>query len=174
MATQFLWRNDVNNRDNIKSGDLLIWSKDKNSSMSNMFLNLVRLMTRSEFAHVAIAMRLDGRLYVLEASIPNVRLLPVRDEDTFYHIPTDVDMTKDLEDFIVGKLGLPYSFGDCIRAYFGMTLRNDDRYQCAELSHEFYTKAGYDLPSDAFTPSKVVYAILNESGRSLRNIPAIA
>lgn len=57
--------------------------------------------------------------------------------------------------FLMSKIGLPYSLRDAVRAFFGMTTKRDDNWQCAELAHAFYEESGILLPKQ-FKPSEVV------------------
>lgn len=159
-------------RESIKSGDLLIWSKNIRNSKSNFYLNLIRFFTRSEYAHVAVAWILEGRLFIVEATEPVLRITPVKDYDEFYHLSMDVSFTKESEDWLIDKIGLTYSIMDAIRAYLGKTVKNDRRYQCAELSNEFYKFHNIDL-GDAFTPTAIVSKALFTRNESLRAIAAL-
>lgn len=164
--------NYMTNRSNIQSGDLLIWSRDKNSRISNIYLNLIRFFTRSEFAHVAVAWRLEGRLYIVEATMPVVRLSPIRDDDSFYHIPMGVQWSSKAEDFLLDKIGLFYSLLDAARGYFGITTQKDSRWQCAELCNYFYRELDIDLGED-LTPSGLVKTALSISERPLSYMPEV-
>jgi hypothetical protein len=147
-------------RQDIKSGDLLIWKDSKKSFMSNLTLNAIRLLTRSEYAHVAVAWRNeDNQLCKFEASQPKVRMVNITNDDAFFHIPMSVAWNDDSLKYLKSKEGLKYSIFDAIRAFFGITLENDSRYQCAELANEFYALHGINL-AGAFTPSALVHAIL--------------
>lgn len=149
----------MHHRQAIKSGDLLIWKKSKKSLISNWTIELIRFFTRSDFAHVGIAWVMDGRVFVVEATQPVVRLTIVKDNDEFYHAPMVIEWSDTSEEYLIDKIGLKYSVFDAIRAFLGKTLDNDRRYQCAELANEFYKTHGIEL-GDAFTPSKLVEAVL--------------
>jgi hypothetical protein len=149
----------MHHRQAIKSGDLLIWKKSKKSLISNWTIELIRFFTRSDFAHVGIAWVMDGRVFVVEATQPVVRLTIVKDNDEFYHAPMVVEWSDTSEEYLIDKIGLKYGVFDAIRAFLGKTLDNDRRYQCAELANEFYKTHGIEL-GDAFTPSKLVEAVL--------------
>lgn len=153
-------------RQDIKTGDMLIWSKDSRSLLSNLFLKLIRLATMSEYAHVGTALWLEGRLYVVEATIPMVRLAPIRDDEEFYFISMDVNWNRQAEDFLLDKVGLFYSILDSIRAQFGITTARDDKWQCVEISNYLYKELGIDL-GDVFTPSKIVEAALDLPGKRM-------
>lgn len=149
----------MHHRQAIKSGDLLIWKKSKKSLISNWTIELIRFFTRSDFAHVGIAWVMDGRVFVVEATQPVVRLTIVKDNDEFYHAPMVIEWSDTSEEYLIDKIGLKYSVFDAIRAFLGKTLDNDRRYQCAELANEFYKTHGIEL-GDAFTPSELVEAVL--------------
>ena len=146
-------------RQNIRSGDLLVWSKNQQSFISNCFLDVIKFATQSEFAHVGIAVRLFGRLFVVEATIPEVRLAPVSKHEEFYHVPMHVHWNFNYNTILLNYLGLKYSIMDCFRAYFGKVAKHDDRYQCAELAHDAYKQMGIDL-GEVYTPSELVDAAL--------------
>lgn len=152
--------------DDIQSGDLLVWSKDKRSTLSNVYLNVIRVATSSEYAHTAIAWRINGRLFIVEATMPNIRLIPVFADDEFYHIPMGLEWQNDSEEYLIDKLGLLYSLMDAMRGYFGITVENDRKYQCAELCKEFYELHGYVLEC-GLTPAKLVKCILEKYDRTM-------
>lgn len=159
-------------RSTIKSGDLLIWKKSKFSKTSNFYLNIIRFFTRSEYAHVAIAWRLDGRLFAVEATQPLLRVSPIKMLDEFYHVPMNVKWDSRSEAWLVDKVGLKYSLLDAVRAYLGITVEDDSRYQCAELANEFYKEHGIDL-GNAYTPSLVVSNALEKTHTALNYIKSI-
>jgi len=146
-------------RNTIKSGDLLVWSDNGQSFFSELFLSMVRIFTASDFAHVGIAVKINNRLFVLEATLPKVQLIPVSNYDHFYHISMGVDWNVDHEDFLYSKIGIKYSLFDAIRAYLGIVKLNNDKWQCAELATEFYKTAGFNF-TDTYTPTKLVNFIL--------------
>jgi hypothetical protein len=152
--------------DDIQSGDLLVWSKDKRSTISNVYLNVIRFATSSEYAHTAIAWRINGRLFIVEATMPNIRLIPVMVDDEFFHIPMGLEWQNESEEYLIDKLGLLYSLFDAMRGYLGITLENDRKYQCAELCKEFYELHGIVL-GNSFTPAKLVNDILENYGKSM-------
>jgi len=159
----------MSKRSDIASGDLLVWKKSKFSKTSNFYLNLIRFFTRSEYAHVGVAWRIDGRLFVVEASQPVVRIVPVKEADEFYHISMDIAWTEFSENWLLDKVGLKYSILDAVRAYLGKTIEDDRRYQCAELANEFYKLHGINL-SYAFTPSLLVSEALENTFAELNYI----
>lgn len=151
--------NYEDHRPNIRSGDLLIWSKDPSSSFRNFLLDVVRFFTKSEYGHVGIAWKIGGRLFVIEATIPRVRIVPVSDLSSFYHVPLRMRWKREYEDYLLEKVGAPYSMRDAIRAYFTDSVENDGTWQCAELANRFYSRVGIPM-GNAFTPAKIVERLL--------------
>lgn len=149
----------TNYRDTIRSGDLLIWSKGTNSFVGNILLFIIRLFTMSEYTHVGIAWKIGNRLFVIEANMPSVRIIPLSSFSKFYHIPMGIEWTNDIESYLLDKIGEPYSIKGAITGYFGSINNTDGNWQCAELANMFYKSIGIDY-GDAYTPSKLVKAIL--------------
>lgn len=152
----------------IESGDLLCWKKDSHSSTSDFLIQSIRLLTRSEYGHVGIAWRchdgIDDELFVIEATIPKIRVSRVMVDRDFDCIPMHVPWNRKGKDFLVSKLGNPYSTLDAFRAFFGITLKDDDSFQCVELAHYFYEVYGLNLVHD-FTPGGLVKAAEKYNGR---------
>lgn len=115
---------------------------------------------------MGIAWRFGNRLFVIEATIPHVRIIPVSVKDEFYHIPMDVTTTEEAEEFIFEQIGKPYSIWDAMKAYMGNTLEDQDRYQCAELAMAFYRKLKVQLDCLAI-PSDLVNEILSKNATSI-------
>ncbi len=159
----------VQHRSQIRSGDLLVWSKNGHSKLSNFILFIIKLFTQSTYAHVGIAWKIGKRLFVIEATIPQVRIIPVSEKDEFYHIPLNIEWKKDYDVFLLDKIGLDYSIFDAINAFLGKRLEKDDRWQCAELANEFYRSIGIEF-GEAYTPGDLVEAVLETRETSIYKI----
>jgi len=155
--------------DQIKSGDLLIWYDNYSTWYNNILLYIVRLFTRSEYGHVGVAWVICDRVFVIEATMPVIRIMPVTLDRPFYRIAMNIDWNKEYESFLIEKVGLDYSLLDAIRAYFGKTLADDDKWQCAELALAFYKLTGINLNNE-YTPSELVKALLSKHHKSLEYI----
>ena len=143
----------------IQSGDLLAWSKDPYSTWGDLTLEAIRFFTRSEFGHVGIAWRnhdgLDDELFVIEATMPHVRIARVTTDRAFMCVPMGIQWSDDNKRFLVSKLGYPYGLLDALRAGLGLRVEHDMKWQCAELAHAFFEASGVVLKSE-FTPGAVV------------------
>ncbi len=153
----------------IKTGDLLVWGADNTGpALGRVFSYLVRLFTVSNYSHVGIAFVLSKRLFVIEAKRTGVVITPLSDRDVFYHIPMGIDADRDVEDFLISKVGCKYSFTGLFRGFFFNEANHmDSNYQCAELVNEFYKRCGIDLDG-AYTPRKIVDAVMSKSACGLR------
>lgn len=158
----------------VKTGDLLVWNKSY--SGTKFWLNLVRFSTMSEFGHVSVAIRnTDGSLWHIEAVQPVIRKVPVPDDAQFYILPVSRVISKNLNlSFFDDKIGKRYSMMDALRSYFGYVTEDDDSWQCAELSKEFYEESGLTLPMRSVTPSRLVRSLMDNYHLSLYRSSAIS
>lgn len=152
----------------INSGDLLAWGRGSGSRASNFFVWFVRLCTFSFVGHVGIAWKVKGQLWVIEATFPFVRAIPVRTDQVFYHIPAPpgTKWDEEIEQFLLNLIGCVYSLMDCVRAGLGKTTSKDRNYQCAELAIEYYRRVGLTIKC-RYTPIGIVKAILKMNSGKL-------
>lgn len=149
-------------RTEICSGDLVAWSVRKVRNLSDLPGMIVRIFTASEYKHVGIAWVIGGRVFVVEAVSPCVRIYPLSAQVPFYHVNMSVEWADSLESYLLSQVGVDYSLMDDIRAYFGKPAADNKGVQCAELCNDFYEAAGIHL-GDAYTPSEVVEACLQQN-----------
>lgn len=159
----------------VHGGDLLIWSHDPYSALSDFYLRVVREATRSKYAHLAIAWKcadaFHDELFAVEATMPKIRAHRVTDETEYYALPMGLPMTLEGKAFLMSKLGLPYGLMDAVRAGLGIVTKDDDQYQCAEFAHEYYTLYNLVLGTRK-TPKAVIQAALcHTKERIYRVIP---
>ena len=64
-------------RDQIKTGDLIGFTHKGWLGWYNFKVQMVRMFTRSEYSHVAIAYVMNDRIFILEAVGAEVRLFPL-------------------------------------------------------------------------------------------------
>lgn len=153
-------------RDMLQNGDLLGWRSFKGTDKSGFYLNLVRVATFSEFGHVSIVWNRNSEVGHVEAARPRIQHNPVAYGE-IYVIPMGLSLSDtDMESFFGDKLGLRYSTRDAIMGYIGQIPKEEDRYQCAELSLEFLRAFGVVLP-DAYTPSRLMRQALIHTGRPM-------
>ena len=148
-------------RDQIRSGDLLAWSQKGIHSLGDIVSHAIRFATESEYQHVGMAWVSGGRIFVIEAYPPEIRVRPLSDLTPFYHVNMNVQWNHEVERFLLDRVGQKYSYLEALRAYFGRPIKNNQLWECGEFAHDFYATAGIDL-GDAYTPAEVVEAALKQ------------
>lgn len=148
-------------RENIQTGDLLIWTGEESIGKDALYLKLVRLMTLSDYGHVSVAWKVNGELFHVEATQPKVAFKRVSSSNPFYRIPVEIEVSdRQMHQFFDDKLGLNYSFMDALYAYIGLTLKDEDRWQCVELANYFYRSIGIDV-GEIYLPNRFVKAMMD-------------
>ena len=145
----------------IKSGDLLAWSHRGWGSWYDLQIQAVRIFTRSEYCHVGVAWVIGGRVFVLEAVKPLVRIFPLSKLLPFYWLPLDAPWCVDAEELALSHIGEPYSTLQAINGFLqNLTPGEDSQWQCAEYVATVLRTNGVDL-GDTITPSALVLAAQN-------------
>lgn len=142
-------------RSTIRSGDLLAWSHRGWWSWHDFKIQMVRMFTRSEYSHVAIAWVVGGRVFVIEAVEPLVRIYPLSKLGEFYHIALGAPWKPETEEVALSHVGVRYSQLDAIKAFF-RPLGPNKVTECAALALNILHADGVDLGERA-TPDAVVY-----------------
>lgn len=155
-------------RDQIKSGDLLAWSTKGISGFMGLVTNIIRFVTQSEYEHVGVAWVVSGRIFVIEAVFPNVRIRPLNLSIPFYTIPMNIEWDQTKEEFLLSKIGDKYSVWKAITSMF-IKLPVNREWQCAQLVMEFYKSTGIDL-GEQCTPASMVERAMTLSNSSLKLI----
>ena len=142
-------------RSTIKSGDLLAWSHRGFGTWHDIKIQIVRIATRSEYSHVGVAWVVGGRVFVIEAVQPLVRIYPLSKLGSFYHIPLGALWRPETEEIALAHIGGPYSQLDAVKAFF-RPLGKSVVTECAALVLNILRADGIDL-GDRATPDAVVY-----------------
>lgn len=143
-------------RRNIKSGDLLAWSHRGWNSLYDVQIQAIRVFTQSEYCHVGLAWVIGGRVFVLEAVTPKIRIYPLSKLGEFYWLPLGAQWRPETEEFALSKVGEVYSKWQAVKSYF-KPLRIDNKWQCAEYARQVLLRNGVDL-GEKVTPSAIVKA----------------
>jgi len=149
----------------IRSGDLIAQGHGDWKSWTGIKVNLVRFFTRSTYSHVGIAWVVGGRVMLLEAVMPKLRIFPLSLAGDFFWIPMNAPWTEQTEEFALSKIGVDYSQKDAIKAFF-KPLEDGNVNECAAYVREVYELDGIDL-GELSRPDSVVQAAL-ERGSDLR------
>lgn len=141
----------------IKSGDLLAWTHRGWGSWYDFKIQMVRMFTRSEYSHVGVAWVSAGRVWVIEAVTPKVRVFPLSKLSPFYWLPMPVGpWDEERETAALAPVGDDYSQWQAIVSIAHKPTR-DNLWQCAELAHMIEALFGIELGKD-ITPKGLVRA----------------
>jgi len=160
----------INARDQIRSGDLLAWSHRGWGSWYDFEVQMVRMSTRSEYSHVGLAWNAGGRIMVLEAVQPRVRIFPLSMLLPCYWVSRTWGWDdEDLERAML-RVGQEYSKIDAFKAYFNKLKSGaNSRWQCAEFIVTSLVRRGFaDVRP---IPTHVVQHAL-ETGAPMRYLKA--
>lgn len=146
-------------RSRIKTGDLLAWSTHQAKGFHLLVNKLIRLFTMSEYSHVGVAWVIGDRIFIIEAVQPVVRIYPLSNEVPFYHVGMNLKINEDSFNYLLSRVGEPYSLWQAVSAYFGKP-KADKQWQCAELVSSFYKRVGLNL-KNSWTPSTLIAAVLS-------------
>ncbi|EKD89581.1 MAG: hypothetical protein ACD_33C00041G0008 [uncultured bacterium] len=150
-------------RSEIKSGDLLAWEIKKINSFIDFLLLLYQKIYRIKYSHVGIAVVYGNRVFCLEASSPQVRLVPLSLLGDFYIVKANVKWKKQYDNILLSEIAKPYSLFDYVRNILGFKRSSDSLY-CSELVANFYLDIAYTFNEDAgLNPSDLVKEIVKES-----------
>lgn len=156
------------NISDLRNGDLIAWRRGIPGSGKFNYLNLVRLLTMSDFGHVSIVVKRASGPRVFEAVMPKIREASIPRLASIYAIPMNLGLTEEEMDAFFGdKVGLKYSERDAFYWLIGKIPKEDNRYQCAELITDFYKLHDIRL-EDSYTPSRLVRRLVENESRVLR------
>ena len=139
----------TNLRRHIKSGDVLAWTHRSWRTWYDIKVQLIRLFTLSEYSHVGIAVVMGGRVWVLEAVTPKVRLVPLSNLLPCYHVTGKGMSPEQVEVGLawIGREDVEYSQLEAAKTLFGLNARDNDQIQCAELVNIVLGNPCKDTPS---------------------------
>ena len=154
-------------RSEIKTGDLIAWNDAEIDSFFGFVLYLYQKILKANYTHVGVALRIGGRIFIVEATPPEVRLIPLKMTSDFYHIKANVKANPQNQiKFLLATLGTRYSLWDMVKAVFKLGRSNNDFY-CSELAGHFYNEFGHLTDRDVgFSPDTIVNAMVKHTGNS--------
>ena len=142
----------------IRSGDLISQSHGDWTTWRGFKVNLVRIFTRSTYSHLGVAWVIGGRVFILEAVKPKLRIYPMSKIGDFYLLPLQAPWSEFAESMALKNIGVDYSEIVAMQAFFG-PLQDGEVRQCAAYALAVLRADGIDLGSRA-TPDAVVLAAM--------------
>lgn len=120
-------------RDQIKSGDIIALSRGGWGNFHDILVNCVRIFTKSTYSHVGIAWVIGGRVFIVDAVVPKIRIFPLSKEVPFYWLPTPFKWNDTVEEKLLERVGEPYSRIEAIRAFISKNTNGERVWECAKL-----------------------------------------
>jgi hypothetical protein len=111
-----------------------------------------------------------GRVFCLEAVVPEIRIFPLSKLGEFYWIPMGLNWTEELEDYALSLIGEKYSQLLAIASAFDQVPKGGKLWQCAKYVHAIYEKVGISL-GELFTPTNIVHEALLLGNSSTLVVP---
>lgn len=142
----------------IRSGDLIGQSGGSWKTWAGIKVNMVRIFTRSTYSHVGIAWVVGGRVFMLEAVKPRLRIYPMSKIGDFYWLPMEARWGANAEHAALENVGVEYSELVALKAFFG-PLEEGNVQQCAAYALTVFRADAIDLGNRA-TPDSVVLAAM--------------
>lgn len=125
-------------RSRIRSGDLLGFTHRPWWPWHDFKVQMVRMATRSEYAHVATAVRMKGRVWAIEAVKPYPRIVPLSNLLPADWVQIKAPWRAETEEAalkLIGKHGERYSEWEAVRGFFGKVVPGaDSNWMCAEYT----------------------------------------
>ena len=161
-----------NARAQIKSGDLLAWSHRGWSSWYDIKVQAVRIWQRSRYSHVATAYVGMNRVWVIEAVMPEIRMIPLSNALPFDWVAMGAPWKPETEERMIGLIGRPkdkaarYSQWQAVMGGMGkLKPGTDNLWMCAETAWYAAKLDGIDLGSKIYPSEIVQSAALRPEGR---------
>jgi hypothetical protein len=151
-------------RPEIKSGDILAFSHVGWKTWHDWKIQAVRMATRSLYSHVATAWVVGGRVLVIEAVQPLVRIFPLSKLGDFYWVPMNAPWSPAAEAKAMSAVGEKYSQIQAIESFFGEP-KKDNLWQCCEFTKTVAETDGIIIDCHP-TPANIMQT-LQEMGKTI-------
>jgi uncharacterized protein YycO len=160
-------------RGTIKTGDLVSWKAGKINSIFDFILYVYQKILKPKSVHVGIVINVGGRLMVVEARPPAVRIFPLSMMENFDYVKTNIEEKSSNLDFLLRDVGVPYELMDVLKGIILESKGKDELY-CSEQCYNFYKEVGL-LADDKYIhagrlPETLVEAILKATGNTFQHV----
>lgn len=140
----------------IRSGDLVAFRRSCWTTWHGVKVNLARWLCGSRYSHVAITWVVSGRVFVIEAVKPVLRIHSLSDLGDFYLLSMGAHWRASTEHYALAGIGTRYSELLALKAFFA-ALPDGNIEQCAAYVREILKREGINLGARS-TPDAVVMA----------------
>ena len=155
-------------RDQLRTGDLVSWKINKLDSIFSFILYLYQKILKPRSVHVGVVLKMNGRLFVVEARPPCVRLYPLSMMEDFSYVPVGLPENDKHVDYLLENMGVSYSLvKDYIRGKLGLKRTTNGLY-CSEEAFAFYVKVGMfkeeEFGKIGVLPDSIIEAVMKKTG----------
>ena len=155
-------------RDSLRTGDLVSWKAGKVNSFFTAVLKIYQKILKPKSVHVGIVFVIGGRIFVVEARPPAIRIYPLSQMEDFYLIQTNIPDEKANVDFLLQEVGVEYGILDLVRGLLFADGKNNKQQYCSELGSLYYEVVGL-LDSSKYdeawrTPDNLIEAMCEITG----------
>lgn len=157
-------------RDTLKTGDLVSWKAGKVNSLFSAVLKIYQKILKPKSVHVGIVLVIGGRVFVVEARPPQIRIYPLSRMENFYLIRTNIPEDKNDVDLLLTEIGVEYGLFDLVRGIVFADGKNNKEMYCSELASIYYEDVGTldvnKFPEAWRTPDNLIEAVCDATGSS--------
>lgn len=145
-------------RNLIPDGALLAWTHDSWETWTDIQVQFVRMMTRSEYSHCAVAHHIHGRLMIFEAVGGGTRFHPLSLERPYFWLRgLPIEWNQRAADYAFERLGQPYSRWQAVMAELGwLQGGQDSKWECCEYALSIVAQCNFVLCDERGNPVKMV------------------
>jgi hypothetical protein len=163
-------------REQIKSGDMLLWSAQGGwGSRHDIETKLVKMGTESQWTHVGVAWVERGRVFVMDLTTRGCAPRPLSGDLPCYWIPAPRELSEQALQYAFSRFGeMTYSRWQAFKAAFGkLAIGRDLVGECAEYAIEIWRMDGLH-PTVVATPGGCMEgALANWEGAQLHFIDKV-
>ena len=146
-------------RTQIRTGDVLAFFSSTGTNLfDGIYAKIITYVTKERIHHVGMAYVSGGRVFIVEAMPPFVRMIPLSRRGSFYHLPMGVKDGPQVEVEVLSAIGKRYSIKDAITAWSAEKVEDENGVQCAEHVVRTLTKLGIKVEKE-YIPGKLVTSL---------------
>jgi hypothetical protein len=128
------------------------------------------MATESEYSHVGVALVFGGRVFVVEAVCPLVRIYPLSKLTPFYYIRTPFTWTDEAETVLIEHVGYEYSKYAAVRALFTTDEGDEKAMECAKLVNHVFELFDPGFSKIHDTPTATVKYLQSQHNCSIQYV----
>lgn len=165
-VSRYRYYSEIHNE--LRTGDYVCWRVNKIRSFFTFILYLYQKFFKATYSHVGVVVKMGGRVFLVEATYPKVRIIPLHMLNSFYVYKLGIPEKESHIDYLLRHIGKSYSLFDMVKNMFSMETSADELY-CSELAFDFYETIGYfeassgEFDDEITTPDGLTKMVIEHS-----------